>query len=75
MEFLYGLLTAVVFFIALLFFFYLGIRYEKKKPPNQPAINETDELEHVRKQQEIHKDFLKVMNYNETIARQRKKVQ
>jgi hypothetical protein len=75
MDFLYGLLTAVVIFIALLFFFYLDIRYEKKKPPNQPAVNEADELEHVRKQQEIHKDFLKVMNYNETIARQRKKVQ
>jgi hypothetical protein len=48
---------------------------EPKKPLNQPTTNEADELEHVRKQQEIHKDFLKVMNYNETIARQRKKVQ
>jgi H+/gluconate symporter-like permease len=70
MEFLYGLLTAVVFFIALLFFFYLGTRYEKKKPPNQ--VEEDEEKK--RDMQKLHSDFLKVMNYNEDVARQRKKV-
>jgi hypothetical protein len=74
MDFIYGLLTAVVFFIALLFFFYLGIRYERKKPPNKPVSNETKEFEHIKKQQEIHNDFLKVMSYNEDTARQRKQV-
>lgn len=69
MQFLLGLLTAIVFFILLSFSFYLGYRFNHKrvKPPNP------DEEEQ-RRARELHNDFMKLMNYNEDIALQRKKV-
>jgi hypothetical protein len=70
MEFFYGLLTAVVFFIALLSFFYLGYKQGKKGSAPLPIDNE--------KQSEIerfNRDFKALFNYDVETALQRKKVQ
>jgi hypothetical protein len=64
MEFLLGLLTAVVFFIA----FYLGTRYGSKKP-----IIATDGEEQ-RRAKEHREAFMNMMNYDVDIAIQKKKV-
>jgi hypothetical protein len=64
MEFLLGLLTAAVFFIA----FYLGTRYGSKKP----II--TADAEEQRKAKEHRKAFMSMMNYDVDIAIQKKKV-
>lgn len=50
----------MVFFLCLLLFFWLGIRYEQqKKPPDKEVEDET-----IRKQKKIHEDFMKMMNYD-----------
>lgn len=72
MDYILGLLTATVFFLCLLFFFYLGIRYERKKPLDKVRVNETDE--DVRKQNKIQDDFIKTMKYDVQQATARKKV-
>jgi hypothetical protein len=68
MDFLYGLLTAVVFFIALLSFYYIGYKQGSKriaKPPDD---------EEVRKAKEMRKNFMNMMNYDVQTALQKKKV-
>jgi hypothetical protein len=68
MEFLYGLLTAVVFFIALLSFYYIGYKQGNKqtsKPPDD---------EDVRKAKNLRKGFMNMMEYDVDKALQRKKV-
>ncbi|MFE8704129.1 hypothetical protein ACFYKX_26535 [Cytobacillus sp. FJAT-54145] len=69
MQFFLGLLTAVVFFVLLLGAVYIGYRLgqRKKKPPN---IDDEDK----RRAKELHSDFMKLMNYSEDIALQRKRV-
>jgi hypothetical protein len=69
MQFLYGLLTAVVFFIALLSFYYIGLK-QGKQQKEQPIADE----EEVRKAQKIRSDFQKLMNYDVDQATARKKV-
>jgi hypothetical protein len=64
MEYFLGLLTAVVFFIA----FYLGTRYNSKKPTI------TADAEEQRKAREHRKAFMSMMNYDVDIAIQKKKV-
>ena len=71
MEFLYGLLTAVVFFIALIAFYFIGYKQGNKQTAKPP---DTEEAKDKKYMAEIHNDFLKLMNYNEDTARQRKKV-
>ena len=63
MEFILGLLTAVAFFIA----FYLGTRYNSKKP----TIAADDE--ELRKSRETRKAFMNMMNYDVDTALQNKK--
>jgi hypothetical protein len=68
MEFIYGLLTAVVFFIALLSFYYIGYKQGNKqtsKPPDD---------EDVRKAKNLRKGFMNMMEYDVDKALQRKKV-
>ena len=69
-SFIYGLLTAAVFFLCLLLFFWMGTQYGKKKPPD---TKETDEGT-IRKQKQIQEDFIKTMKYDVTQATARKKV-
>ncbi|MDF1507629.1 hypothetical protein PZE06_05465 [Robertmurraya sp. DFI.2.37] len=69
MQFFLGLLTAVVFFVLLSGAVYIGYRIGKKKPKPQP-IDEDEQ----RKAKQLQQDFIKLMNYNEEIALQRKKV-
>jgi hypothetical protein len=64
MEFILGLLTAVVFFIA----FYLGTRYGSKKPTI--TANEED----AQRAREHRKGFMNMMNYDVDTALQKKKV-
>ena len=68
MQFLYGLLTAVVFFILLAGAFYVGYRFNHKKV-KAPDVDEEDQ----RRQKILHEDFQKLMGYNEDIALQRKR--
>lgn len=63
-----GLLTAVVFFLCLLLFFWLGTRYVQKKPPDKV------EDETIRKQKKLHEDLTKLMSYDVDKALQRKQV-
>jgi hypothetical protein len=68
MDFIYGLLTAVVFFIVLLSFYYIGYKQGTKrtaKPPND---------EEVQKAKEIRRGFMNMMEYDVDKALQRKKV-
>jgi hypothetical protein len=58
MDFLYGLLTAVVFFIALLSFYYIGYRQGNKQTSKPPDDEE------VRKAKEMRKSFMNMMNYD-----------
>jgi cbb3-type cytochrome oxidase subunit 3 len=69
MEFFLGLFTAIVFFCCILFAFWMGLRTSKKTAGAKP-IDEEEQ----RKAKELHKDFMNVMNYNENVALQRKKV-
>ncbi|MBO0959557.1 hypothetical protein J1P26_07395 [Neobacillus sp. MM2021_6] len=73
MEFIYGLLTAAVFFGCLFFFFWMGIRYgRQKKPPDKVPSKDTDEA--VRKQKQLQQDFIKTMKYDVAQATARRKV-
>lgn len=69
MQFLLGLLTAIVFFILLSISFYLGYRFNHKRE-KQPNIDEEEQ----RLNKQLHKDFLKMMNYSTEVALERKKV-
>jgi len=71
MDFIYGLLTAVVFFIALLSFYYIGYKQGSRRTTKPP---DTD-LEEIRKAREMRKEFMNMMNYDVDKALQRKKVQ
>lgn len=71
MQFFLGLLTAVVFFVLLSGAVYIGYRVGKKKPKPKPQPIDEDEQ---RKAKQLQQDFVKLMNYNEEIALQRKKV-
>jgi hypothetical protein len=55
MDFLYGLLTAVVFFIALLSFYYIGYKQGNKRTTKPPDDEE------VRKAKEIRRGFMNMM--------------
>jgi hypothetical protein len=66
MEFIYGLLTAVVFFIALLSFYYIGYKQGSKRTAKPPDDEE------VRKAKEIRKGFMNMMTYDVNKALQRK---
>jgi hypothetical protein len=68
MDYILGLLTAVVFFIALLSFYYLGYKQGNKKP------TVTADKDEVRKAREHQENFLKLMNYDVHQALQKKKV-
>jgi hypothetical protein len=68
MEFIYGLLTAAVFFLCLLFFFYLGTRYAKKPPDKELDEEKKREIE------QFNKGFKAVFKYDVETALQRKKV-
>jgi hypothetical protein len=66
MEFLYGVLATVCFFFVLLWFYIgYGKRITAPMPINKEKQSEIDQF---------NKDFKAIMNYNEDIARQRKKV-
>jgi hypothetical protein len=66
MDFLYGLLTAVVFFIALLSFYYIGYKQGNKRTTKPPDDEE------VRKAKEIRRGFMNMMTYDVNKALQRK---
>jgi len=68
MEFVYGLLTAVVFFIALLFSFYLGTRYGSKK------TTVTADEEEQRKARKHREELKALFTYDVNKALERKKV-
>jgi hypothetical protein len=68
MDFLYGLLTAVVFFISLLSFYYIGYKQGGKRTANPPDDEE------VRKAKNLRKGFMNMMEYDVDKALQRKKV-
>jgi hypothetical protein len=68
MDFLYGLLTAVVFFIALLSFYYIGYKQGTKRTAKPPDDEE------VRKAKNLRKGFMNMMEYDVDKALQRKKV-
>lgn len=70
MNFFYGLLTAVVFFILFGSCFYVGYKIGRRKKPLEPT---EDEYERMRMEQ-LRKDFVEVMNYDLETALQRKKV-
>lgn len=74
MEFLLGLLAAVVFFVVVLVSFYIGFKFGKKQSPvQQETITESDKEEQ-RKAEELQKSFVKLMNYDLATALNRKKV-
>jgi hypothetical protein len=67
MEFIYGLLTAVVFF-ALLSFYYIGYKQGNKQTSKPPDDEE------VRKAREMRKSFMNMLTYDVDTALQKKKV-
>jgi hypothetical protein len=69
MDFIYGLLTAVVFFVALMWFFWMGTKYEQQK-----KLPDTPKNDVLLKQKKLHEDFTKLMNYDVGKALERKKV-
>jgi hypothetical protein len=69
MQFIFGLLTAVVFFIVLLLIFYLGYRYGKRTSPPLPVSDEKK-----REMERFDKHFKALFNYDVSTALQRKKV-
>ncbi len=68
MEYLLGLLTPVVLFLCGYIGYSLGNKQKPKKPKHE---DQQRKVEHMEK---MHNDFVKMMNYNESIALQRKKV-
>ncbi len=70
MLFLYGLLTAVVFFIVVISALYIGYKLGHKQ--GKPV--EIDEKQ-IIKAKKIQEDFQKLMNYDVSKALQRKKVE
>ena len=72
MEFLYGLLTAVAFFIALLGFYFIGYKAGKRTHTPKP-LSEADESEKYKLEQ-FNKGFKEMFAYDVDKALQRKKV-
>lgn len=72
MQFILGLLSGVVFLFALGVVFLWAYQLGKKQRTNPPAAAADDEK--TREAAQLHEDFVKLMNYNESIALQRKKV-
>lgn len=68
MQFLFGLLTAVVFFILLGTAYWLGTKQNKR------SITQSVDEETQRKAKKHREDFMKLMNYDVDKATQRKKV-
>ena len=69
MEFIFGLLTAVVFFICLSGAFYAGYKTGKKRPEPKPQDKEQQ-----RKREQLNKHFQNLFNYDTDTALQKKKV-
>lgn len=69
MEYLIGLLTAVVFFVFLSIVAYVGYRFGKVK---KSIPSEDDEVQ--RKREKMQQEFVELMNYDVNKALQRKKV-
>ena len=69
MEFIYGLLTSVVFFAAFLSFFYMGYRYGKKAPAPKPIDDEEK-----RKTEKFNQHFKALFAYDVDTAIAKKKV-
>lgn len=70
MLFIYGLLSAVVFFVSVSITFYIGFRLGSnfKKPQKV-------DKEQIKQAEKLQKDFQKLFNYDVTTALQRKKVE
>jgi hypothetical protein len=68
MEFVYGLLTAVVFFIALFGSLYVGYRLGKKSPPPKQPIDNEEKL----KTEKFNKHFKALFAYDVDKALQKK---
>lgn len=73
MQFIYGLLTAVVFFILFMLFFYAGIRFEKQKKPPDTEVEKKEQEK--RQVEQFNKHFKELFAYDVDKALQRKKVQ
>ena len=69
MQFLFGLLTAVVFFLCLAGAYYIGLKQGKKRPAPKPVDEEEK-----RKREQVTKHFQALFNYDTDIALQKKKV-
>lgn len=69
MLFIYGLLTAVVFFICLSGALYVGYRLGKKRPEPKPI-----DIEQKRKLEKANKHFQALFSYDTDKALERKKV-
>lgn len=70
MEYLIGLLIGVVFFIALIGGVLIGMRFNNVTKHKPPDVDEDEK----RNMKQLNEDFKKLMSYNETVARQPKKV-
>jgi choline-glycine betaine transporter len=69
MQFLYGLLTAVVFFIVLLAVFYVGYKRGKQTHVSTPIPTEEK-----KKMEKFNKHFQALFTYDVDTALQKKKV-
>jgi hypothetical protein len=74
MEFLMGLLVAVVFFVVVSVSFLTGYKFANKQRPVQKETLTDEDKEEQRKAEELQKSFVKLMNYDLTTALNRKKV-
>jgi hypothetical protein len=73
-SFILGLLFAVVLFVVVGLVFYVGYRIGKKKQPIVPTVPTEDDDKEIKRIEDLHKGFVKLMNYDFTTAVQRKKV-
>lgn len=69
MQFIFGLLTAVVFFICLAGALYIGYRLGKKRPEPKPIDKDKQ-----REREQMAKEFQAMFNYDTNTALQKKKV-
>jgi hypothetical protein len=72
MQFIYGLLTSVVFFIALLGFFYMGYKHGRKT--HVPKFISEEEQRKQEKMQTFDKHFKALFSYDVDTATAKKKV-
>lgn len=68
MEYLLGLLTGVVFLLVLCTGVFIGTRLNKHVKQKPPDIDDEEK----RSMKKLNEDFIKVMSYNEHVARRRK---